>query len=193
MYCSGSLCFSQSRSIREVTNYFPTTDWYDNDMRGFNCLSYFFIRKLGRPHKSRCVVMRNWGRQQCDFIYNKLCVDRRMMWGINSWTQTELWLSVGGSSVLVCLVRLATAVSFITVSKAQCPLVSVCLGHWFLVLLVQWKPVFTSEQKSKNIISTLSHSWEFISHDCNFISCYLTLYFTIAAWIFNLRRSSINK
>lgn len=150
--------FSQSRNVREVTNNFPTTDWYDNDMRGFKRLSYFFIRKLGRQHKSRSVVMRNWDRQQCDFIYNKLCVDGRMMWGINLWTQMELWL--GSSSVSVCIVRLATAVSFITVNKVQCPLVSV----WFLVLLNQWKPVFTLEQKkSKNIIPILSHNWEFFS------------------------------
>lgn len=133
-------------------------------MRGFKRLSYFFIRKLGRQHKSRSVVMRNWGRQQCDFIYNKLCVDGRMMWGINLWTQMELWL--GSSSVSVCMVRLATAVSFITVNKAQCPLVSVCFGHWFLVLLNQWKPVSTLEnsyKKSKNIIPILSHNWEFFS------------------------------
>lgn len=102
-------------------------------------------------------------------------------------TQTELWLSVGGSSVSVCLVRLVTTVSFITVNKAQCPMVSVCHRHWFLVLLIQWKPVSTSEQKSKNIIPTLSHSWEFISRDCNFISCYLTFYFTITTLFLLIR------
>ncbi len=137
--------FSQSRNVREIPNYFPTTDWYDNDMRGLNCLSYFFIRKVGRQHKSRSVVMRNWGRQQCDFIYNKLCVDGRMMWRINLWTQTELWLSVGGSGVSVCLVSLATAVLFVIVNQAQFHLASVGFVHRFLVLLIKWKPVSTLE------------------------------------------------
>lgn len=155
-------------------------------MRGFNCLSYFFIRKLGRPHKSRSVVMSNWSRQQCDFIYNKLCVDGRMMWGINLWTQTELWLSVGGSSVSVCLVRLVTAFSFILLTKHNVLWYQSASDTDFLCY---WSngSLFPPQNKKVNTLFQLYLTVEFISHDCNFIFCYLTLYFTVATLFLLIR------